>query len=91
MKLLTRRKEKLKKNNIEKKLGIISKLEGGNPNKDLVVEYGVSYSTVSTVWEKRETLLRTFIQNETMNTNNEKAVPINGSILQKPNEALSRV
>lgn len=55
------------------------------------MEYGVSYSTVSTVWEKRETLLRTFIQNETMNTNNEKAVPINGSILQKPNEALSRV
>lgn len=45
----------------------------------------------SFVWEKRETLLRTFIQNETMNTNNEKAVPINGSILQKPNEALSRV
>lgn len=45
---------KRKQINIEEKWRIISKLESGIPNKDLVKEYGVSHSTISTIWRERE-------------------------------------
>lgn len=46
--------QKRKQINIEEKSRIISKLEKGIPNKDLAKEYGVSHSTISSIWKERE-------------------------------------
>lgn len=47
-------KRKRKQIDIEEKSRIISKLKSGISNKDLAKEYGVSHSTISTIWKERE-------------------------------------
>ncbi|XP_064071485.1 tigger transposable element-derived protein 4-like [Vanessa tameamea] len=49
--------------NIEEKSRIISKLESGVPNKDLAKEYGVSHSTISTIWNEREKIQNLYDKN----------------------------
>ncbi|CAF4856881.1 unnamed protein product [Pieris macdunnoughi] len=54
---------KRKQITIEEKSRIISKLESGIPNKNLAVEYGVSHSTISTIWKEREKIQTLFENN----------------------------
>nr|XP_026484223.1 tigger transposable element-derived protein 4-like [Vanessa tameamea] len=54
---------KRKQINIEGKSRIISKLMSGVRNKDLAKEYGVSHSTISTIWNEREKIQNLYDKN----------------------------
>ncbi|XP_052746342.1 tigger transposable element-derived protein 4-like [Bicyclus anynana] len=48
---------------IEEKSRIISKIESGVPNKDLVKEYGVRHSTISSIWKARDKIKTLYDKN----------------------------
>lgn len=59
--------KKRKNFTIEAKAHIIWRLENGERNHDLAKELGVSHSTISTIWNKREKVLEFFEKNKWQN------------------------
>ena len=48
---------------IEEKGAIVARLENGESNAVLALEFGVSHSTISTMWKNRDKIIEAFNNN----------------------------
>lgn len=51
---------KRKNFSVEEKAYIIFRLENNEKNNDIATEFGVSHSTISTIWKNRDKIKREF-------------------------------